>query len=437
MSGELLVFVFFLGLMASIALGLPVSFSMGGISVLAIILLWGIDSLFVIALNAYDAIENPMLVAIPLFILMAFTLERAGIADDMYKMMHSFLGRLRGGLCVGTILICTIIAAMSGLSGTGVVTMGVIALPAMLERKYDKKMAIGSILAGGGLGILIPPSVGFILYGMLTQQSVGQLFLGGLLPGLLLSLLFIIYVIVRVIINPELAPALPIGQRTNWREKLISLKAVAPPIFIIISVLGAIFAGIASPTEAAGLGCAACLVVAVVYRKIDFEFIKYVSYRTVHVTSMLMWLIIGAFIFSSVFTRMGAPAVVETLITGLELNRWLIIIAMQISYFIMGCFLDLAAIIMITIPVYLPIIVKLGFDPLWFGILFMINMEMAYLTPPLGLNLFYMKSVTPEGITMRDIYLSIIPFVGLQIIGLAIVMIFPQIALWLPQLVFG
>lgn len=420
-------------MLVGLALGLPLAFVLGGIGAIATFFLWGPQALFAIIARAFGQMQSFMLVAIPLFIFMGIVLEGSGLGDRLYTAMQRWLGPLRGGLAIGTVLICALIAAMTGISGAATVMMGVISLPAMLKRGYDPKLAVGSIAAGGALGILIPPSVIMIIYGMMVEVSVGGLYAGGILPGLLLAFLFIVYIGIRAAIQPKLAPALPPEERATWKEKFVSLRAVILPILLVIAVLGAIFGGFASPTEAAAVGAAGSLACAAIYRQLTWQLIKKACVETMKLNCMVLWIIIGASAFTGVYTAIGAPALAQKIIAGMEINRWLVLVVIQATYFILGCFLDPTGILMITVPIYVPVIKALGFDPLWFGVLFVINMEMGFLTPPFGFNLFYMKALVPKSITMEDIYRSIIPFVALQALGLALVMIFPQIAIWLPS----
>lgn len=437
MSIELITILLFGALVFFLALGLPLAFVLGGVGMVGCYFLWGSKGLFVAAAQAYGAMGKFTLLAIPLFIFMAMILERAGVADDLYTMMHRWMGPLRGGLAMGTVLICTIFAAMAGISGAATVSMGVIALPAMLKRGYDKVIAMGCISGGGALGILIPPSVPMILYATLTGESIGGLFAGGVFPGILLSFLFILYIGIRCFLQPTLGPALPREERATWKEKLVSLRAVALPIIIIVMVLGSIYSGVCTATEAAALGCLGAFISAAVYCKLNWTLVKEACYRTANLTAMIIWILIGAYCFTSVYTGTGAHELMEKLLLSIPGGRYAILITMQVVFFILGCILDPAGIIMICTPVFVPVIKSLGFDPLWFGILFIMNMEMGYLTPPFGFNLFYMKAIAPPGVTMTDIYRSIVPFVILQAVGLAIVIIFPEIALWFPRAVLG
>ena len=434
MSIELITVLLFGALILLLALGLPLAFVLGGVGVVGSYLLWGDRGLYLITTQAYASMGKFTLLAIPLFIFMAMILERAGVADDLYTLMHRWMGPLPGGLAIGTVIICTIFAAMSGISGAATVSMGIIALPAMLSRGYDKTIAMGCISGGGALGILIPPSVPMILYATLTGVSIGGLFAGGIMPGLLLAAIFILYIGVRCHFQPNLGPPLPVEDRVSWREKFISLRAVLLPIMIIIMVLGSIYAGVCTATEASALGCVGAIISAVVYRKLNWTLIKESCFRTAALTALIIWILIGAYGFTAVYTGTGAHVLMEHIMMSIPGGRWAILITMQIIFFILGCILDPVGIIMICTPVFVPVITALGFDPLWFGVLFIMNMEMGYLTPPFGFNLFYMKAIVPKGITMTDIYRSIVPFVILQGIGLIIVIIFPEIALWLPKL---
>jgi len=382
-------------------------------------------------------VNSFILVAVPMFILMANMLERAGIAEDLYSAMHRWMGPLRGGLAMGTVGICTIFAAMSGVSAAGTVTMGLIALPAMLRRGYQKSIALGSILGGGALGVLIPPSVVMLVYGLYANESVGRLFAGGVFPGLVLSGLFILYIGIRCYFQPHLGPALPPEERPALREKLVSLKAVILPLLLILMVLGSIFAGLATPSEAAAVGAVGAIICAAIYRRLTWQNLREALNRTFRATGMVLWILFGAAAFTSVYQAIGAVQLVEEMVSSLPIGPMAILAVMMVSYLILGCFMEPLTIIMLTIPLYLPIIKALGFDPVWFGVVFTVNMEMSYLTPPVGFNLFYLKGIAPPEVSIGDIYRSVGPFVILQATGLALVVIFPQLALWLPNLLFS
>jgi tripartite ATP-independent transporter DctM subunit len=436
MSIELLTFLFFFSLLVFLLLGLPLSFVLGGVSVVFLYLTWGPESFYMIAAQSWGAMEKFTLVAIPLFIFMAMILERSGTANDLYEMMYLWFGPVRGGLVIGTLVICAIFSAMCGISGAAVVSMGAIALPSMLKRGYDKHMAVGCINSGGGWGILIPPSVIMILYALITGESVGKLFAGGVMPGLMLLCLVSTYVFIRCYFQPHLGPALPPEERGDWPRKLKALKAVILPILIVFAVLGSIIWGITTPTEAAGVGVLGALVSAIVYRQMTWKLIKEACLRTYRLTGMIMWILFGAYCFSAAYHGMGATRLVEDLMQYIPGGPWGTIIFIQALLFLLAMVLDPAGIMMITVPIFLPIVKAHGFDPIWFGILFIINMEIGYMTPPFGFNLFYLKAIVPPGITMGDIYRSVIPFTIVESTGLALVMIFPQIATWLPNKMF-
>jgi tripartite ATP-independent transporter DctM subunit len=437
LSIELITILMFVTLIALMATGLPIAFCLGATGIIFAFFLWGPVALSLVTTSLYGFMMEFVLIAIPLFTFMAYILEGSGISENLFDMMYKWAGPLKGGLAVGTVAICAIVAAMSGMSATGTLTMGIVALPAMLNRKYDKNIAIGCIAAGGALGILIPPSIPMVVYGLLASVSVGRLFLGGILPGFLLTAMYIAYIFIRSYSSPHLCPALPKEERASWSEKFKSLRMVILPAILIVAVLGSIFLGIATPTEAAAVGALGSVLCSAVNRKLTWGQVKTAADMTLKLTAMIMWIIAAASAFTSVYNGLGSSQLIQHLIVSSGVDPWIVIIGMQITIFFLGMILDPGAIMMITIPVYAPVIVSLGFDPLWFGILFIMNMECAYITPPFGWNLFYLKSIAPKGITLADVWRSVVAFVGIQLVGLAIVMIFPQIALILPNLVMG
>ena len=436
MSIEMITLLFFGSLLFFLVLGLPLTFVLGGVSVIFLYFTWGPDAFYMVASQIWSTMGNFTLVAIPLFVFMAMLLERTGVAKDLYRMMYLWWGGLRGGLAIGTLAICAIFAAMCGISGAAVVAMGTIALPSMLERGYDKRMVLGCINTGGGWGILIPPSILMILYSLITGVSVGQMFAAGVLPGILLMVLTCAYIIIRCYFQPELAPALPKEERASWGEKMAALRAVILPILIVVMVLGSIIRGVTTPTEAAAMGVLGALISALVYRRMSWELLRDAAVRTFKLTGMIMWILFAAHAFSAAYQSMGAQEMIQGLITGIPGGPWAIIITMMLIVFLLAMVLDPVGIMLITLPVFLPIVQSMGFDPVWFGILFVINMEIGYMTPPFGFNLFYLKGVVPPSITMKDIYVSVIPFVLVEIVGLALIMIFPEIATYLPDLMF-
>jgi len=427
--------------------GLPLAFGLGAIGLAFSIWLWGGPaSQTTVVFSTYTVMRMFILVAIPLFIFMGIILEMSGIADDLYDAIYKWMGGLKGGLAMGTIGICALIAAMVGVSGAATVTMGLIALPSMVKRGYDKRMITGAIQAGGALGFLIPPSIIAIIYGMLARVSIGKLFAAGVGPGFMLAAFYIIYIGIRCRLQPHLGPALPPEDRVGWQEKIVSLKGLILPLLLVAMVLGFIIFGITSPTEASAAGAAGALICAAIHRRLNWRIFHEAVIRTARITGIIMWVVIGALAFSTVYDGLGAAKMVEAFIGGLPLGPYGILILMQLSFFVLGTMLDDTAILFITLPVYVPLIRFLGFDPVWFGILYIINMQMAFLTPPFGYTLFYMLGIVKdlyrtgtisEEITIGDVYRSVWPFVALQGLGLIIVIWVPVIAMWLPNLIFG
>lgn len=436
LSIEVLTFLFFGLLFGFILLGVPLTFVLGGLSVIFLYFEQGPIAFYLIASKMWDLMETSSLIAIPLYVFMAMLLERSGVAHDLYRMMHLWWGGLRGGLAIGTVAICTIFAAMSGISGAAVVTMGTIALPQMLERGYDKRLALGAINAGGGWGILIPPSILMVLYALITEVSIGKLFAAGVGPGLLLFVLVSIYIGVRCWIQPQLGPALPKEERGDWSEKLSALKSVFLPIFIIFIVLGAIFAGFATVTEAAAVGVFGALVASAINRKLSWQVVSESALRTFRLTTIITWIVFAAHAYSTAYTAMGAEAFITGLTEQIPGGKWGALGFMMVVLFLLGMVLDPVGIMLITLPVFLPLVKLHGFDEVWFGILFVVMMEISYMTPPFGFNLFYLRSVAPPGVTMKDIYWSVGPYTVVELTGLFLIVLFPAIALWLPDLLF-
>lgn len=432
-----LVIIMLACLVAFLILGLHLAFVTGGVGILFSLLVLGPGPSLGVILTTLSRMTSFLLIAIPLFIFMGIILQKSGIAEDLYKGLAAWLGPLRGGLAIGTLAICGIFAAMVGIAGAEVVTLGIIALPSMLKYKYDKSISAGTILAGGTLGQLIPPSILFIFYGSETGVSVGQLFAGGLPAGIILLSLFSIYVLVRVLIQKDLCPSIPPEERANFKEKIISLKALALPGLVIVSVLGTIFLGVATPSEAAAMGCLGALIAAAIQRRLNWTLLKEATVEAFRVNGMVMWVVVGASCFATVLNSIGGMQVLSGMFMGLQMGKMGIFVMMMLLIFVLGCFLDPVAIILITIPFYLPIVNNLGFDPLWFGIVYVVNLQMTYITPPFGYSIFYLKGVAPSDVSLGDIYRSVGPFVILEIIGLIIMTAWPQTVLWLPRLIFS
>jgi tripartite ATP-independent transporter DctM subunit len=341
------------------------------------------------------------------------------------------MGRLRGGVAAGSVGIAAVFAGMVGTSTVATALIGSMSIPEMLKLGYKKTMAVGPICAGGALGILIPPSVIMIIYGVEAQESIGHLFIGGILPGILLTCMFVAYIIIRGYFAPNDAPASQ--ERYTWREKITSLKGVILPACLIALVLGFIYLGIATPTESSAVGAVGAMVCVLAAGKFNRTNIMNAIVATLRMSGLILWIVIGAACFNRIVGITGITQWLTGAISTLDINAWAILISMQLVFLIMGMIMDPAGIILITTPIFIPIIKQIGFDTLWFGILFTINMEMSYITPPFGFNLFVIRAITPSNVTTGDIYKSVIPYVCIQILCLAIVMIFPEIALWLPS----
>ncbi len=436
MNPALIVLFMFLAVIVLFILRTPVAFTLGVVGIASLYLINGPMFLQMLPPSIMENMTSIVLLAIPLFVFIGCILEKSGIADDIFQMIYIWLGPVPGGLAIGTVIICVIFAAMVGIVGAATVTMGLIALPAMLKRGYKTSLAIGCISGGGALGFLIPPSVIMIVYASLSNLSIGRMFLAGVIPGFLLASLFMAYILIRSLINPNLAPPVPKEERASWAEKFISVKNLLMPFLLIFSIMGTIFSGLATPTEAAAVGALVAILIVALRMKTMKEtvaVVKDAAEKSAFLTSMVLWIVIGCLAFSAVCNTLGLPVLLKDMIDHLGLGPWAVLIAMQISFFLLGMVMDDLPIIMITVPIYVPLIKMLGFDPLWFGILFIVNMQMAYLTPPFGFVLFYMKGVVPSNITMGDIYKSVWPFIFLQALCLGIIMAFPEVVLWLPE----
>lgn len=433
MSIEWITLIMFSSLIVFLALGLPIGFVTGGLAIIFTLLFLNPAALYNVFGRVYSIMTDYVMVAVPMFIFLAYILERSGITDDLFHAVRVWVGFLRGEFAIAVILAGTIMGAMVGIVGATVVSMTVIALPGMIKRNYDKSIALGSICAGGALGLLIPPSILFVFYGTVASESVGKLFMGGVGPGLVLSALYILYIGIRAYLQPDLCPAAPKEERSiSFRQKVTSLRGVILPAVLILAILGSVYSGIAAVTEAAGIGALGAIVCAAIHRRLTWQNLKEASFKTISSTAMCMWILFGASAFVSVYHAVGGAEFVKQVMVGLPLGRWGILILMQIFLIIMGCFVDPFGILLLTIPIFVPVIVDLGFDKLWFAILFNVNMQIAVLSPPFGATLFFLKGAAPE-IPMGDIYRSVLPFIVCQIIGLALCMAFPQIALWLPN----
>ncbi len=415
-------------------LNVPIAFATGAVAVISAYLFWSPRAVGLLPSSIFGMVTNYIFVAVPMFIFMGAVLERSGITDYLYEAVYHWVGSLRGSLAVATVLASIVMSAMVGVIGAIIVSMGLIALPSMLKRGYNLNLAMGSVMAGGSLGVLIPPSIMLIMYGMWAGISIRQLFLGAMMPGLLLGGLFIIYILVRSYLQPGLAPSLPEEERISRQEKLRYLKALILPIALIIFVLGSILSGIAAPTEAAGIGAFGSLVCALAYRNLSWKLVREACLETIRLSAMVMWIGFGAVMFISIYNGVGGVEFVKGMMLALPVDPWVLLIGMMVIVLILGMIIEWVGIIMLVIPIFMPIAETLGFDPVWFGILICVNLQMDVLTPPFGYALFYMKGVAPKGVTTADIYRASVPFVLLQLTGLILCMVFPQIILWLPNL---
>lgn len=432
MSVEALTILIISTLILALLTSLPVAFCLFGLAALYMLIFVGPAQTVVLFLNMVNIATTDIFIAVPLFVVMAAILETSGIASAMYEMMYKWFGGLRGGLAIGTIVICTIIAAMTGIGATGVVMMGLLAYPEMMKRGYNKDLAIGCIPVGGALGPLIPPSVIMIIIAGFGQLSVGKMFIGGIVPGLLMSFLFCLYIAIRAWRQPHVAPAIPREERATWEEKLVSLKGVILPILLILLVLGSIYSGAATPTEAAGVGAMGAVICAAINRQLKWKKLKEAFLGTTRVTSMVMWLVIGGSCFATLLGMTGVRTLLQTGMLSLPVPPIVVILIMQLIGLFLGCFIDASSIIIITIPIFMPIVVQLGFDPLWFSILYTINMVIGYITPPFGANLFFTKGILPSNVTMGDIYRSVQWYLVSMFAVLIIGFVWPPLLTWLP-----
>lgn len=442
MSPEFVAVAMFGTLFLVLFMGHPLAFSLGAVAVLFGLLGWGgsPDQIFGIFANkTYGVMEEYVLVAVPLFIFMAQMLDASGVAEKLFHTMHVLWGPVRGGLGIAVIMVCTVFAASTGVVGATEVAIGLLAAPNLLRRGYDIPLTAGCICAGGTLGILIPPSIMLVVYGGLTNISVGKLFAAAMVPGLMLSTLYIIYVAVRCGINPEMGPPLPKEERTQTAKQKLGMvfTSLIPPLFLIFMVLGSIVAGVATTTEAAGLGAIGAMLLALAYRRLTWAAIVDSATATMKITCMVMILFLGGNAFQSIFMGLGGGDAVSSVLLGLEVSPYVVLFIMMGIVFFLGMFIDWLGILLIVIPVFTPVAQELGFDPLWFGTLICVNLQMAFLTPPFGYSLFYLRGIAPPEMTMGLIYKGVIPFICLQWIGLIACVVYPPLIMYLPTALFG
>lgn len=439
MSYEVIAILMFASMMLMLMTGQRVFGAIGGIAALAALTLWGAGGHDLPFASAMKLMKWYPLLTLPMFIFMGYVLSESKLADDLYKMFHVWMGPIHGGLAIGTIGLMVLISAMNGLSVAGMAIGATIALPELLRRGYDKQMVTGVIQAGSSLGILVPPSVVLVLYAMIARQPVGQLWLAGVLPGLMMAAMFILYIAIRCRIQPHLGPVLPPEERdVPLREKLKLLRAGVLPLGIFASMMVPFIGGWTSLVESSAIGAMAAFLAAIVSRRMTREVFEVSVRQTLAISCMFMWIILAALAFGAVFDGLGAVKAIDDLFTEqLGLDPWTILILMQLSFILMGTFLDDTAMLVIVAPLYVPLVKVLGFDLIWYGVLYTITTQIAYMTPPFGYNLFLMRAMAPPEIRLKDIYASIIPFVLVMIGALALTMAFPEIAMWLPNYVYG
>ena len=440
MDHGLIALLMFSSMMLLLLTGKRVFGAIGFVAAAAALLQWGDGGAELPFSAAMKLMKWYPLLTLPMFVFMGYMLSESGVADDLYRMFHVWMGPLHGGLAIGTIGLMVLISAMNGLSVAGMAIGATIALPELLRRGYDKIMVTGVIQAGSSLGILIPPSVVLVLYGMIARQPVGQLWLAGVLPGLLMASLFVLYIAVRCRLQPEMGPPLTAEERAeiSLGEKLRLLRAGLLPLFIFVSMTGLFMLGITSLVESSAVGALAATLAALVQGRLTRKVMEETLRKTLGISCMFMWIILAALCFGAVFDGLGAVKAIEGFFVGdLGLGPWEILILMQLSFIIMGMFLDDTAMLVIVAPLYVPLVGSLGFDLVWYGVLYTITCQMAYMTPPFGYNLFLMRAMAPPEVSLGDIYRSVTPFVAIMALTLVLVMIYPQIALWLPQWHYG
>ena len=438
MSQEHIALFMFASMMLMLFTGQRVFGAIGAIAAIAALALWGTGGQDIPFSAAMKLMKWYPLLTLPMFIFMGYVLSESRLADDLYRMFHVWFGNVNGGLAMGTIGLMVLISAMNGLSVAGMAIGATIALPELLRRGYDKLMVTGVIQAGSSLGILVPPSVVLVLYAMIARQPVGQLWLAGIVPGLMMAAMFVIYIWIRCRITPELGPVADDLDDVSPQEKRRLLWAGVLPIVIFASMMVPFVNGWTSLVESSALGALAALIASILKRRMTWAVFHTCTKQTLVISCMFMWIILAALGFGAVFDGLGAVKAIDALFTEqLGLSPWVILILMQLSFILMGTFLDDTAMLVIVAPLYVPLVGALGFDLIWYGVLYTITTQIAYMTPPFGYNLFLMRAMAPPEITLRDIYRSIIPFVVVMVLALATIMVFPQIALWLPEYVYG
>ncbi|MEM7744447.1 MAG: TRAP transporter large permease subunit [Pseudomonadota bacterium] len=438
MSQEHIAIFMFASMMLMLFTGQRVFGAIGAVAAVAALALYGTGGVDLPFAAAMKLMKWYPLLTLPMFIFMGYVLSESRLADDLYRMFHVWFGGVNGGLAIGTIGLMVLVSAMNGLSVAGMAIGATIALPELLRRGYDKTMVTGVVQAGSSLGILVPPSVVLVLYAMIARQPVGQLWLAGVVPGLMMAAMFILYIWLRCRWQPHLGPAMKDAGDVPRAEKLRLLGAGILPLAIFAAMMVPFVNGWTSLVESSAIGALAALLASLAKRRMTWKIFESCTKQTLGISCMFMWIILAALGFGAVFDGLGAVKAIEDLFTQqLGLSPWIILILMQLSFILMGTFLDDTAMLVIVAPLYVPLVAALGFDLVWYGVLYTITTQIAYMTPPFGYNLFLMRAMAPPDISLGDIYRSIIPFVGVMIIALSVIMAFPDIALWLPEYVYG
>ncbi len=422
-----------LALLALMVLGTPLGVATLLVSVVTSLIYFGPPGLFLVSSNVYHVLENYSLVAVPLFVFMAGILERSGIAESLFDAMAELGGNFPGSLGLQTCVVAVFLAAMSGIMGGEIVMLGMIALPQMFRLGYDRRLSIGIICAAGALATLIPPSIVMIIYGVTANVSISDLFLGGTGPGLMLAGIYMIYIYTRARLDPTLAPV-AVRDTDAPHRKFTAMKNLIAPLFVITSVMGTIYSGIASVTEAAAIGACAAILVALLRKRLSYGMIRDTFRQTVLTVGSVVWLVLGAVSLVGIYNIIGGSRFLQGVLEGLDWHPILVILLMMAIVFVLGTFMEWIAIVFITVPIFAPVVVAFGYDPIWFGVLFAMNIQIYYLSPPFGPACFFLKSVAPTDVTLQEIFASVWPFVLMQIVGLLLVLFFPQIALFIPEM---
>lgn len=437
MSSDLYPLLMFVLLFVLLAVGVPIAFSLAAVSIIFAYFLWGWGALNLLVSATWGSMNNFVIVAVPLFIYMAYILQKTNVVADLYDTIFKWSGGLRGGLAIATVIVGAILGAVSGVVAAGVIGLGLIGLPQMLKHGYNKKLALGCVLGGGTLGQLIPPSTNMVLYGCVTGVSIGGLFAGGLCAGGLLAALYIGYVLIGALFNKDFAPALPLEERASWGEKFRSLRGVALPALLITIVLGSILNGVATPTEAAAFGAAGAILIGLLNRRLTWDIVWSSCYETLSITAMVGWTMIGASAFGSVFSGLGGNSIIADMAMNMPGGATMVFFVSAAFIFFLGMFLEPGAIIFLAVPILAPILSQLGYDPLWVGLVFNVLLQCGYLSPPFGFSLFYLKGCAPKDVDIMEIYQSALPFLALQVVSVILIFAFPNLVLWLPRLAMG